>query len=222
MDSACYDALGRLNLPRVNLISLEDFERGDGPLAHAKQNRSQIEYYFTCTPSLPLYILNHFAEPDSITYLDADLFFYADPRPVFDEIGDHSIAIVPHRFPSYLEDQERFGIYNVGWLTFRRDENGLTCLNWWRDRCNEWCYTRAEDGRSADQKYLDDWTTRFAKVIVIQHKGANLAPWNLANYQTHFSDGRVTVACPDCQRTHSTCRVDSGDCYATKSFCRQG
>jgi hypothetical protein len=193
MDSACYEVLARLDLPRLKLISLEDFERGDDSLALAKQNRSRIEYYFTCTPSLPLYIFNHFAEPDSITYLDADLSFFSAPKPVFDEIGDHSIAIIPHRFPSFLREKEQYGIYNVGWLTFRRDENALCALQWWREQCNAWCYGRVEDGRCADQKYLDDWTTRFANVIVLQHKGANLAPWNLANYTIQAQDERVWV-----------------------------
>ena len=35
------------------------------------------------------------------------------------------------------------------YILFRRDENGLACLNWWRDRCNEWCNKRLEDGKEA-------------------------------------------------------------------------
>lgn len=182
MDGACYDALSSLNLPNVHLIALEDFEKGDEELLKAKQNRTLIEYYFTCTPSLPLFILNCYPGVDVITYLDADLFFFADPTPIYQEIADHSIAIIGHRFPPHLRNLECYGIYNVGWLSFRRDEHALTCLRWWRERCIEWCYDRCEDGRFADQKYLDDWPNRFRNVVVLRHKGANLAPWNLSNY----------------------------------------
>ncbi len=137
--------------------------------------------------------MNSNPEIDFITYLDADLFFFADPKPIFEEIGDRSIAIIGHRYPPQLHHLLEFGIYNVGWLSFRRDENGLACLQRWRQQCLEWCYDRAEEGRYADQKYLDDWPESFQSVVVLRHKGANLAPWNLANYRIHRAQDRVWV-----------------------------
>lgn len=193
MDRTCYDILFKLQLPNVHLIPLEDFEAGDEKLLGAKRNRTLIEYYFTCTPSLPLFILNHYPEVDQITYLDADLFFFNSPMPLFDEIGMHSIAIVEHRFPAHLRHLEKHGIYNVGWLSFKRDEHALACLQWWREQCFEWCYDRVEDGRFADQKYLDTWPDRFPGVVVLRHKGANLAPWNISNYMVREDSGRIWV-----------------------------
>ena len=190
MDTITYHTLLQLQLPGIRLIALEDFERGDTALLQAKKNRTVAEYYFTCTPSLPLFILNHCPEIDLITYLDADLFFFADPLPIYEEIGAHSVAIIGHRYPSQFRHKEAtFGLYNVGWVSFRRDEYALSCLRWWRERCLEWCYDRVEEGRFADQKYLDDWPTRFQNVIVLRHKGANLAPWNLVNYNLHLANG---------------------------------
>jgi len=193
MDRLSYDVLSQLGLSDVHLISLEDVEKGDEALLRAKQNRSMIEYYFTCTPSLPLYILHHYPEVEMITYLDSDLFFFDDPAPIYTEIADHSIAIIGHRFSPALRDLERTGIYNVGWLSFRRDERALACLRWWRDRCIEWCYDRCEDGRFADQKYLDHWPSLFQGVVVLDHKGANLGPWNLANYRIHEDENGIWV-----------------------------
>lgn len=193
MDEASHAALTRLALPHIGLIRRSDFEHGDDGLAQARQNRSLIEYYFTCTPSLPLYILRQVPKVDCITYLDADLYFFASPEPIFAEMGDGSVAITGHRFPPALSGHEQYGRYNVGWLTFRRDANGLACLQWWRERCNEWCYDRCEGDRFADQKYLDQWPQRFAKVVVLQHKGANLAPWNVGNYSVRLAEGRVWI-----------------------------
>jgi hypothetical protein len=183
MDRACYDQLERMNLSFLELISLEDFERNDVDLRSARKNRSQIEYYFTCTPSLPLYIFNHFPDLKEVTYLDADLFFFADPQPVFDEIGDHSVALIPHRFQEELSFMEVSGIYNVGFVYFRQDRTGLGILTWWRNECLQWCYDRLEPGRFADQKYLDRVPELFVGVKIIQHKGANLGPWNVRNYE---------------------------------------
>lgn len=182
MDEATYQALTQLKLPEVELIALADFEKGDEPLLATKLNRSRVEYYFTSTPSLPLYILNHWQAVELITYLDADLFFFSGPTPLFEELGTGSIGIIGHRFPLHLRNLEIHGIYNVGWISFRRDENALACLTWWREQCIEWCYDRVDEGRYADQKYLDDWPSRFRNVVVLKHKGANLAPWNLNNY----------------------------------------
>src|SRR2546421_3029872 len=193
MDAACYETLSALALPDVHLIAREDFEAGDEGLLAAKQTRSLIEYYFTCTPSLPLYVLKHQPDVSLITYLDADLFFFADPRPVYDEIADHSVAIIGHRFPPKLREREVNGLYNVGFLAFRRDEQGLDCLRGWREQCIEWCYDRLEGGRFADQKYLDAWPGRFPNLIVLNHKGANLAPWNIDNYGISVRDGAVRV-----------------------------
>jgi len=217
MDDAAYRIMKSLQLPGIHPISLEEFEHNDEPLKIAKTNRSRIEYYFTCSPSLPLYVLNKWSEVTLITYLDADMFFFNDPSPLFDELGVGSISIIAHKYPPSLKDKERFGIYNVGWLSFRRDAYGLACLRWWRDRCIEWCYDRLEEGKYADQKYLDDWPDRFENVVVIEHKGANLAPWNLANYHLCSQNGRTTV---DNQRLiffhfHGLKQI-TGWCYAPR------
>lgn len=194
MDKESHATMVRLNLPDINIVPLEDLEQHDHELLQSKQTRNLLEYYFTCTPALPRYILDRWSEVDLITYLDSDLFFYANPQPIFEEMGQNSVAIIAHRYPEYLrKEMEIYGIYNVGWVSFRRDEHGLTCLNWWRDRCLEWCYDRYENGRHGDQKYLDVWPDMFPKVAVLQHKGANLAPWNLMNYRYQMSENQVYV-----------------------------
>jgi hypothetical protein len=188
MDRESLDFLQKLRLPNLQPIPLEELELHDHSLRETKATRSVIEYYFTCTASLILFLLHRHSEVDLITYLDADLYFYSSPEPLFEELGEKSIAITAHRFPRKLSPLEIYGIYNVGFLSFRRDRNGLDCLEWWRERCLEWCFDREEKGRFADQKYLEEWPMRFKNVIVLQHKGANLAPWNVDNYEM-TSDG---------------------------------
>jgi hypothetical protein len=193
LDGYTRDLLARLGLPEVRLIPIEDFEAGDADLVEAKNNRRRIEYYFTCTPSLPLYVLDHFPGIDVITYLDADLYFFADPAPVYDELRDRSILIVEHRFPEHLRHLEVYGLYNVGLLCFRNDRHGRECLRWWRQCCLRWCGNRVNGAAFADQKYLDDWPARFPGVVVLQHKGANLAPWNVDRFCLRERNGSVLV-----------------------------
>ncbi len=192
-DNPTYEMFRKLSLPHVNPILLSDFECGDEQLLKAKGNRSMIEYYFTCTSSLPIYIFKNYPDVDIITYIDADLFFFSKPSPIYEEMGGNSVLIIGHRFPSYLGHLKMYGIYNVGFLSFRRDDAGQACLNRWREQCLEWCYDRLEDGRFSDQKYLDDWPANFSSVAVLRYKGAGLSPWNLANYHLEMDNGQVVV-----------------------------
>ncbi len=194
----CFDAesieiLGRIGLPEVLAISLDDLLQGDPALSRARSTRSTVEFYFTVTPSLPLYVLDHFPDVDRVTYVDADLYYFDDPERVFDEVHHASIAIIAHGFPPALASRVIYGKYNVGWVSFNRDAEAVECLTRWREQCLDWCYDRVEEGRFADQKYLDDWPDRFKSVVVLEHPGANLAPWNLGARRLTETDGRVEV-----------------------------
>jgi hypothetical protein len=193
LDRRCFELMSALNEPRVNLIELADFEAGDEALAAARRDRSLIEYYFTCTPSLILYVLQRCGAGDPVTYVDGDLYFFSDPAPLYEELGAGSVSLIPHRFPEALREKERYGKYNVGWLTFRNDQRGVAAARWWRERCNEWCFDVLEHDRFADQKYLDRFPTTFDGVVVLQHDGANVAPWNLARYELVEREGRLFV-----------------------------
>jgi len=130
---------------------------------------------------------------DLITTLDADIYFYSSLEPIYKELGENSILITPHRFPDKLKYKEIYGLFNVSFQMFRRDEKGLECLKQWQDSCIEWCYDRLEGNKFADQKYLDEWTTKFNGVRILSNIGAGLAPWNLSNYELIYRDNKLFV-----------------------------
>jgi hypothetical protein len=194
----CFDdeakrLIDRLGLPRLSAVGLSELEAYDAELLSVKADRTPVEYCWTATPALPLYVLGNRPEVQEVTYLDADLLFFSDPESLFEEMGNSSVLITPHRFADEYKQHEVNGIYNVQFLVFRRDERGLKALNWWHDRCIEWCYYRLEDGKLGDQKYLDDWPERFDGVHVLDHKGGGLAPWNITSYEVRRDGGRVMV-----------------------------
>jgi hypothetical protein len=194
MDDRTHDLLCRLDLPGLEPVALGELEVDDQELLRVKGDRDAVEYCWTATPAICLHSLARNPELESITYLDADLMFFSDPAPLFDEMGADSVAIVPHRYePFYRYLEELSGTYNVAWLTFRRDDDGLRVLRWWHDRCIEWCYRRHEAGKFGDQKYLDDWPQRFSGVHVLEHPGGGLAPWNVTAYHLDERDGEVLV-----------------------------
>ena len=192
LDDETYRTLSALQLDRVTLISLAEFE--DPALKAVKPARNAAEYCWTCSPSLPLYLLKTNPILEQITYLDADLYFYAGPEPVYRAFADRSILIIPHRFsPELARLEKTSGTYNVGMLVFRNDRNGLACLEWWRQQCLDWCFDFYDNGRLGDQLYLDDWPNRFAGVHVLENLGAGLAPWNVSQYALTKKNNAVQV-----------------------------
>lgn len=193
LDEQSAGALSQLDLPGLVVVPLADLEAYDGELLAAKPTRSVVEYYFTLTPALPLYVLSLRPDIDAITYLDADLRFWASPDLVLDELASASVLIIPHGFPRFLQHLESHGKYNVGMVAFRNDENGRACLERWHRQCLEWCYDRVEDGRFADQAYLDDWPGTLAGVAVIDRPGVGLGPWNFMRYEIDVAASRPMV-----------------------------
>jgi len=193
LSEPCHRALTALALPNLLPCRLHDFEAANPDVAATRQTRSTIEYYFTCSAAWMLRVLNSEREAEWVTYLDSDLFFFASPDPIYAEMKDAAFGIVPHRFTRRLADQRRFGIYNVGWVSARRCDEGFAALRWWRERCIEWCYDRVEGDRFADQRYLERLPELFKNVHVVGHLGANLAPWNIEDFRVEWRDGSVRI-----------------------------
>lgn len=176
--------------PSLVAVSLDELLEADPAYAAVRGSRSRVEFYFTATPVIVRYCLAREPGARTMTYLDADLFFFGSASAVLAEQGDASVGIVPHRFTWRSHRSRRNGTYNVGWVSFRRDPDGLACLEWWRERCLEWCHDRVEGTRFADQGYLDEFPVRFRKVRSLEHPGINTAPWNLEPTQVASLDGK--------------------------------
>jgi hypothetical protein len=191
-DDIAYDALVDLKLSNAVIIALNEFE--DEKLLEIKETRSVGEYCWTCTPSVIKYCLDKY-NLDYCTYLDADLYFFKSPQVLLDELTqkDADVLITEHRYTSTYDQTENSGKYCVQFMTFRNNTNGNMILNWWRDSCIDWCYAYCEDGKFGDQKYLDDWMTRFDNVIELQHLGGGVAPWNVQQYKIEKEHDQVNL-----------------------------
>lgn len=188
-DTTSSEILERLNLKYATIISLSDFE--DEELLKVKPTRSAGEYCWTATPSTINFVLKKY-KIDHCTYLDADLFFYSNPQILVDEMGVKSVLITSHRYTPKYDKSKLSGEYCVQFMTFKNTLDGLVVLNWWRQACLDWCYARFEDGKFGDQKYLDDWTTRFPGIVhELANLGGGVAPWNIQQYDIHQEDTKL-------------------------------
>jgi hypothetical protein len=182
LDEPCASALERLAPAGVTVLRLADIE-GEA-LRAVKPGRSVAEYCWTLTPFLPSAVFERAPEAKRVTYVDADVYFFQPPAVLLGEL-DHSgkdVLITEHAFAPEYAHNLRYGRFCVQFVTFRNTAPARRVLEWWQARCLEWCYAREEDGKFGDQKYLDDWPTRFAQAVhVLARTEWTAAPWNIAH-----------------------------------------
>jgi hypothetical protein len=192
MDIQTRDAFERMALPNACLMLVEDL--GDAELLAVRRTRAMREFCWTCPSALMRALLAELPEGEILTYIDADLAFFSDPQPVFDEMGDKAVLIHEHRYaPRYASYATTSGIFNVGLIAIRNGEEGRACLERWRAQCLDKCELDPENGYCGDQKYLDEWPSLYSGLVVAQHPGICVAPWNVENYRIGTKGGQVTA-----------------------------
>tara|TARA_R110002110_G_scaffold321156_1_gene533709 strand:+ start:135 stop:992 length:858 start_codon:yes stop_codon:yes gene_type:complete len=157
-------------------------------LVKYKETKAYNEFCWSLASSFSLYLLEH-NKIESIFYIDSDIFFYQDPKLIFDEIADKSVGIIRHRHNTSISVD---GEFNVGVIYFKNDESGLGCLRWWNNAIL--LGTNPELGTCGDQKYLEGFIPRFGdSVCVIDETIAHGAPWNFRLYVYDYlqEDGTV-------------------------------
>ena len=193
LSDECEQRLRVMALPGVRTVTLGQLEAHIPRLQDARANRSILEYYFTCMAALHTYLFETQPDINGTMYVDSDIQFFANPEIVFESIGDAPVAITPHNFTPPMRSLERCGVFNAGWTAFRRTPEGLRCLRWWLDSSLDWCYDHVENGRYANQAYLNQFPTIAPGTRILHQKGYNCAPWNIGNYKVTERGGRLWV-----------------------------
>ena len=104
LSEECHRILTTLELPHIVPVRLSDFEKTDPEVAATRAGRSEIEYYFTCSPAWMLFVRERETGAEWVTYLDGDLFFFESPEAIYRELEASAVAIIPHRYPPSFQD----------------------------------------------------------------------------------------------------------------------
>ncbi len=178
VDEDAYRMLNALQLPSLSALALADLELPE--LLAVKASRTRGEYCWTVTPFAPRFVFEADPAVGRVTYVDADLWFRRAPTAVFREFeaSGKQVLITDHAYAPEYDQSAIAGQYCVQFMTFNRDASEPV-RKWWEERCIEWCFSRYEDGKFGDQKYLDNWPEMFSEhVHVLAEKSSFLAPWN--------------------------------------------
>lgn len=180
MDELVEAQLAALALEHVTLLPLREIETPE--LLAVKPGRSAGEYCWTLTPFTCHAVMTRCAEAKRVTYVDADLFFFRSPQPMFRELeaSGKGMLITEHHYDPAYDQSEASGRFCVQFMTFDRSAGAQEVATWWQQRCIEWCYARHEPGRFGDQMYLDRWPGLFGEhVHILQNNSCIFAPWNV-------------------------------------------
>ena len=181
LDEKVYDFLDKAQLNNVKIFRVSDLESSE--LLKVKEMRTAGEYAWTVTPFLPSYLFAKDLSINRVTYLDADLWFLKNPNIILDYFSrsNKSILLTPHDFESSKDLSHDVGKYCVQFLTVNRSAQPF--LEWWQKLCVDWCYSRIEQDRFGDQKYLDLVPSLFPN-LYYELKKTNLTqgPWNVNKF----------------------------------------
>ena len=135
------------------------------------------------------------AKPDAewITYLDGDLYFFASPEAVYEELTEASVAIIPHRYAAQPGEAPKFRDLQcrMGW---RPQRSGRHCRHQMVAGTMHRMVPRPCRWRPLRRSRLSRFVSAAVDACkVIENVGANLAPWNIGNYRIDFRDGRVMI-----------------------------
>ena len=99
----------------------------------------------------------------------------------------------------FLEDalaqklQKLMGRYNSGFISFKNDKTGRSCVKWWKEKCLNSCINIPKEGQFGDQKYLDEVPSLFESTQEIKTPGVNIGHWNNAAHEFTLKDGKVMI-----------------------------
>jgi hypothetical protein len=177
LDNFVSDFFKKNNFKNVQLINLIDLEEEFADLLQAKKNRNLIEYYFTLSPFLPLYIHKKF-NVFQISYLDSDFYFFKNPIKFINQNSDFSVVLIKQ------ESNPIYGLFNVGWILFNfNNHETKEIVKKWSAQCLNSCsdIPNLKKNLYADQKYLDSWPQELKKIKILYPEYTCLSPWDKNN-----------------------------------------
>ena len=125
---------------------------------------------------------------EKVIYFDPDVALFSPINHVVDLLDTYSVVLTPHQTQPNssdiaIRDNEitalQYGVYNLGFVAVKNDENSIEFARWWDHQLHRACYDDLVDGIFTDQKYVDLVPAIFDGVYINRDPGCNVASWNL-------------------------------------------
>ena len=175
-----------LDLPKNIIIAKDKIE-----ISEEQWNQMSFKYDLTefCTsikPSCFKYLFKEF-DPDACIYFDPDILVFNSLDTIYNKLESHSIVVTPHIttiqdiYTGKLNERNLLysGMFNLGFLALKNDNNAEKMLDWWEIRLENRCFQNMMENYFTDQKWMDFLPSFFPTQLFVSHDlGLNVAPWN--------------------------------------------
>lgn len=180
LDELTRTALGTLKIENVSLLNRSEDRELFANFDSFQSTRSFAESVFSIKPQVIECVMKKSQENEIIFYMDADTFMFA---PLKFAVSSHekSIFLSPHYFSPMSIKSLSAGEYNAGLVGFRNNDYGRLSISHWISLCKEWCFVKPDAGRYADQRYLEEISTKWKQEAGILDYGNNFGPWSFAD-----------------------------------------
>jgi len=135
---------------------------------------------------------------NKILYLDPDIMVMNSLDNLYRTLDTSDIILTPHLDKDYPDDGHwpadhhimLSGIFNLGFIGIRRNENTDRFLQWWQHKLYDKCTTDFTTGYFVDQKFVEYAFVLFPNISVINDTGYNVAYWNLHSRAITYRDNQ--------------------------------
>ena len=196
----CYDEEVKKFLKKkiktCSLITTKDIEFKNPEIKNKKYNNFN-EMHGVYRLAYAEYLLKKIKKP--IHLIDSDIFFFDKPNLLNELVRKikASVAFAKHNYFFNKKIMEnKYGIYNAGYIYFNYDQNSLNFLKKYRKLCfNFISWETKKKGKSnfADQTYLEKLIKINKNVKIINHSGVNTAPWNIGGFNLSQKNNKFYV-----------------------------
>lgn len=129
---------------------------------------------------------------DRVFYFDPDILVLSTLTSLEQQLQRSTMVLTPH-ITEPLDDAQRpseriilmSGVYNLGFLGMRLNDETSGFLKWWQERLYRYCLHDIHNGFFVDQSWMDLAPAFLPNVTIERNPAFNIAYWNLSHRRLH-------------------------------------
>jgi hypothetical protein len=164
-------------------------------------NYDIIELNTASKPFFFEYLIKKYANTELIMYFDPDIKIFDSLNSIELEIKGKNILLTPHILTPIPFDNKiptenvflNYGLYNLGFLALRPNEEVTKFLQWWQGHLAVHSFNRVSDGFFVDQLPINFAPLFFKGVHVSRTLGYNFAYWNFHERKVSYINNKYYI-----------------------------
>jgi hypothetical protein len=146
------------------------------------------------------YFFKQYPQAQNVIYFDPDIIIYQPLTAMLRSLEQHQAILTPH-MNTPIEDRKspnelhhlNTGVYNLGFVAFRRSDEVLAYVKWWEEKLTYECLIDLCNGLFVDQNWMNFLPVFVSNVKIERDMGYNVAYWNLHERMISFKNGTYYV-----------------------------